>query len=161
MSHTHSALATDAPAADAAIDLGTLSGQIAYALRRAQAAVFQDFVDTLDAEDIRPAQYSVLEVLRASPGRRQAQVSAALGIKTTNFVPLFDALEAAGLAERRAISADRRAKGLFLSEQGAAMLDRLRARVIEHEARFIRRIGIEGKGQLLGLLARLQDPAFG
>jgi DNA-binding MarR family transcriptional regulator len=156
MSHT-----IEAPAAEVHVDLGTLSGQIGYALRRAQAAVFQDFVATLEAADIRPAQYSVLEVLRASPGLRQAQVSAALGIKTTNFVPLFDALEAAGLAERRAVSADRRAKGLFLSDKGTATLDRLHARVAEHEARFTARIGAEGKGLLLGLLARLQDPAFG
>ncbi len=154
MSHT---IPTPAPH----IDLGLLSGQIGHALRRAQAAVFADFVATLEAEDIRPAQYSVLEVLRASPGLRQAQVAAALGIKTTNFVPLFDALETSGLADRRAISADRRAKGLFLSNKGAATLDRLHASVAAHEARFTARVGTEGKGLLLGLLARLQDPAFG
>ncbi len=142
------------------IDLGVLSGQIGHALRRAHAAVFQDFAATLEAESIRPAQHSVLEVLRASPGLRQAQVAAALGIKTTNFVPLFDALEAAGLAERRAISDDRRARGLFLSDRGAAMLDRLRAGVAAHEARFAARLGTDGKLLLLGLLARLQDPAF-
>lgn len=153
MSHTHFT-------PDGAVDVGSLSRLIGFALRRAQTAVFQDFVATLDAEDIRPAQYSVLEVLRASPGLRQAQVSAALGIKTTNFVPLFDALEAAGLAERRTISADRRAKGLFLTGHGLATLERLHAKVAEHEARFTARIGEDGKGVLLGLLARLQDPGF-
>ncbi len=153
MSHTNSTAST-------AVDVGSLSRLIGFALRRAQTAVFQDFAATLEAENIRPAQYSVLEVLRASPGLRQAQVSAALGIKTTNFVPLFDALEGAGLAERRAISADRRAKGLFLSDRGATTLERLHAKVAEHEARFTARIGKDGKGVLLGLLARLQDPAF-
>jgi len=157
MSHTISAPDT---VPDTAVDVGSLSRLIGFALRRAQAAVFQDFAAALETEDIRPAQYSVLEVLRASPGLRQAQVSAALGIKTTNFVPLFDALDAAGRAERRAISADRRAKGLFLSERGALVLERLHAKVAAHEARFTARIGEDGKGVLLGLLARLQDPAF-
>ncbi len=154
MSHTNLAPSS-------AVDVGSLSRLIGFALRRAQTAVLQDFSATLGEENIRPAQYSVLEVLRASPGLRQAQVSAALGIKTTNFVPLFDALEAAGLAERRAISADRRAKGLFLSERGATTLARLHTKVAAHEARFTARLGEDGKGVLLGLLARLQDPAFG
>ena len=158
MSHTNSP--PDAPLPVGPVDVGGLARLIGFALRRAQSVVFQDFVATLEAEEIRPVQYAVLEVLHSSPGLRQAQVSAALGIKTTNFVPLFDALETAGLAERRAISADRRAKGLFLSDHGVTTLDRLRVKVAEHEARFTARIGEDGKNLLLGLLARLQDPAF-
>ena len=73
MSHTISAPDT---VPDTAVDVGSLSRLIGFALRRAQAAVFQDFAATLETEDIRPAQYSVLEVLRASPGLRQAQVFA-------------------------------------------------------------------------------------
>ena len=53
--------------------------------------------------DIRPAQFSVLEVIGRNPGLRQTQVSFALGMKTTNFVPLLDQLERRGLAARRAI----------------------------------------------------------
>lgn len=145
---------------DAPIDLGLLPGLTAYALRRAQLAVLQDLNRALEGDDIRAAQFSVLEVLRRNPGLRQTQVSAALGLKTTNFVPLFDALEQRGLAERRPIAGDRRAKGLFLTDSGRATLTRLEARVTAHEARFAARLGPDGKSRLLGLLARLSDPAF-
>ena len=141
------------------IALGPLPGLIGYALRRAQLAVFQDFHQTMAAEDIRTAQYSVLEVLRHNPGLRQTQVSAALGIKTTNFVPLFDALERRGLAERRPIPGDRRARGLFLTPQGQDLLTRLERLLATHEAHFTARIGADGKRHLLDLLNRLVEPA--
>jgi DNA-binding MarR family transcriptional regulator len=144
---------------DPEIDLGPLPILIGYTLRRAQLAVFQDFHQTMAAEDIRTAQYSVLEVLAHNPGLRQTQVSAALGIKTTNFVPLFDVLERRGLAERRPIQGDRRARGLFLTPQGQDLLVRLEQLVATHEARFTARIGAEGKRQLLDLLNRLTQPA--
>ena len=142
------------------VPLGRLPGLVGYALRRAQAAVFHDLHAALEPEDIRATQFAVLEVLHAGPGFRANQVSAALGIRTTNFVPLFDALEVRGLVERRAMAGDRRAKGLFLTEAGAALLGRLGALVAAHEARFAARVGVEGKAQLLGLLARLGNTAF-
>ncbi len=149
--------ATETPAE---VDLGPLPGLIGYALRRAQIAVFEDFHRSMAGEDMRTAQFSVLQVLKHNPGLRQIQVSAALGIKTTNFVPLFDELERRGLAERRPIAGDRRAKGLFLTPSGQEAMRRLEALVAAHEARFVARIGAEGKRQLLGLLHRLSDPAF-
>jgi DNA-binding MarR family transcriptional regulator len=143
------------------VALGQLSQLIGYALRRAQQAVAQDFAAVLEAEGLRPIQFAVLEILSANPGLRQARASAALGIQTTNFVPLFDALEQAGLAERRPIPGDRRARGLHLTEAGAARLARLQSVIAAHEARFTARVGVDGRAQLLGLLARLADPAFG
>src|SRR5208282_3191955 len=122
----------DPKATEPEIGLGPLPGLIGYALRRAQLAVFLDFHQTMAEADIRTAQYSVLEVLRHNPGLRQTQVSAALGIKTTNFVPLFDALEKRGLAERRAIAGDRRARGLFLTQCGHDLLTRLETLVAAH-----------------------------
>jgi DNA-binding MarR family transcriptional regulator len=143
-----------------AVSLGPLTDLVGYALRRAQIAVFADFHERFAAEDIRPAQFSVLHVLRANPGLRQSQVSSALGVRRTNFVPLFDGLEQRGLAERRRVEGDRRAFALYLTEAGAALLDRLETIVAAHEARFTKRLGQQGKYQLLGLLHRLSDPAF-
>jgi MarR family transcriptional regulator, temperature-dependent positive regulator of motility len=145
----------------AAADLDPLSGSLAHALRRAQQAVFHDFAAVLEAGDIRPGGYAMLAILRSNPGIRQTRAAAVLDIRTPNFVPLFDALERRGLVERRAVGSDRRGSGLFLSDAGAELLARLDAAVAAHEARFTRRIGPEGKAQLLGLLARLADPAFG
>jgi DNA-binding MarR family transcriptional regulator len=154
-------LEDDAPAGpEEAVDLGLLPGLIGYALRRAQLAVFQDFHRHFAAADIRPAQFSVLVVLRHNPGLRATRVAAALGIKRTNFVPLFDGLAARGLVERRPVKGDRRASALFLTEAGAATLARLERLVGEHEAKFAARLGPDGRYQLMGLLHRLTEPAF-
>lgn len=152
-----SALETVPPAA---VDLGPLPGLIGYALRRAQLLVFQDFHQLFAEADIRPAQFSVLVVLHHNPGLRATQVAAALGIKRTNFVPLFDGLEARGLAERRRVAGDRRASALFLTEAGSGMVARLERLAARHEAKFTARLGVEGRYQLMGLLHRLTEAAF-
>ena len=137
-----------------------LPEQLLQALRRAQAAVTEAFHAPLAAQDLRPIQHAVLHVLQRQPGLRQSQVSAALGIARTNFVPLFDALERRGLAERRDIDGDRRARGLFLTAAGAALLERVEPILAAEQARLNRRLGADGRHTLLGLLGRLADPAF-
>ena len=145
---------------DAPVDLGPLSGLLGYALRRAQLAVFQDFHRHFAEAGIRPAQFSVLVVLRHNPGLRATQVAAALGIKRTNFVPLFDGLAARGLAERRQVKGDRRDSALFLTPTGIGMVARLEQLAARHEAKFAARLGAEGRYQLMGLLHRLTEAAF-
>jgi DNA-binding MarR family transcriptional regulator len=146
------------PDVERPVSLGPLSDLLGYSLRRAQVAVFNDFHERFAAEDIRPAQFSVLQVLKHNPGLRQAQVSEALGIRRTNLVPLLDELEERGLAERRRVPGDRRSFALHLTDAGDALLRRLERAEAEHEAHFVRRIGVDGKRQLLALLNRLADP---
>src|ERR1051325_2851785 len=78
------------------LDLGPLPGLIGYALRRAQLAVFHDFLRTMAKLDIRPAQFSVLLLIDVNPGVSQTAISAALGIKTANLAVMLNALEARG-----------------------------------------------------------------
>ncbi len=139
------------------ISLGGLDDHIGYVLRRAQLAVFQDFIGSLAEFDIRPAQYSVLTVIEATPGLKQSQVSSALGIQRTNFVTLFDELERRGLARRMPVDNDRRSYALYLTETGAALMEKLRAAVHAHEARLDERLGRDGRGRLMDLLKRLAD----
>lgn len=142
------------------VDHAALTGMLGFALRRAQAAVTQDFLDRFAAEGLRPMQYAVLSLLQGNSGLRQNQVSEALGIKRTNFVPLLDELERRGFAERRRVAGDRRAAALVLTEAGHAVLKRLAAAAQAHEARFTARLGPQNRSTLIGLLSRLSDPAF-
>jgi DNA-binding MarR family transcriptional regulator len=148
------------PEPSGAVDPGPLATTLGFALRRAQAAVAQDFLACFAGESIRPTQFAVLTVLKHNPGLRQSQVSFALGIKRTNFVPLFDELERRGLAERRRVSGDRRAAALFLTAAGAEMATRLEALARTHEERFAARLGPLERPVLLGLLARIADRTF-
>ncbi len=142
---------------DGSVDLGPLPGLIGYALRRAQLAVFQDFIRELAVIKIRPAQFSVLLVIEANPGLKQSEVSAALGIQRTNFVALFDGLERRGLARRAPAASDRRSHALRLTERGEQLLRRMKALHQRHEERLAARLGESGRRTLLSLLAKITE----
>jgi DNA-binding MarR family transcriptional regulator len=130
---------------------------VGYAVRRAQIAIFGDFLESLREVDLRPAQFGVLVVIDDHPGMRQSDVCAGLGIQKANFVPLISELEARGLVVREPGANDRRAYALHLTAQGAALLRRARELHARHEARLTERIGRRGRAQLLLLLNRLAD----
>ncbi len=152
--------ADDAPTHDAVVDLGSLATMLSHTLRRAHGCVSDDLHREFAGEQMRALPYAVMVVLGRNPGLRQTQVGFALGIQPTNLVPLVDALEKRGLAERRAVPGDRRARGLFLTRLGAETLARLDARAAAHEARLAKRLGPQGRAQLLALLRRLADPSL-
>lgn len=143
----------------AGTDLGPLPWLIGYVLRRAQVAVFQDFIETFARQDIRPAQFSALTVIEHNPGLNQSKLARVLGIKRANLVGMLDELEARGLAVRRPSSDDRRAHGLYLTDKGAAAMKDLHALVAEHEQRLVARLGKRGKVKLLLLLHQLFEAA--
>jgi DNA-binding MarR family transcriptional regulator len=151
--------ATPAPAndTDGAVDLGLIGESMGFLLKRAQMAVFHDFIRTFATADIRPAQFSVLSVIERNPGLKQSQVSTALSIKRTNFVPLLDGLEARGLVKRKPAATDRRSHALHLTAKGQALMEQLNALWAEHEQRVRDRVGPEGRVWLLELLPRLTD----
>jgi len=146
------------PDDDRPIDLERLPQAIGYALRRAQLAVFQDFIRSLAPVDIRPAQFAVLTVIAANPGLRQSQVSDALGIKRANFVAMLDELERRGLAQRTRVPADRRAYALHLTAAGKSLVTQMNQLHCEHEQRLAEPLGANGKRQLLALLSQLCEP---
>ena len=71
------------------IALDALAGHAGYAVRRFQIWIFQDFIRTLGAVDIRPTQYSVMTVIGANPGLSQMAVAKRLGIERARLVHLL------------------------------------------------------------------------
>jgi DNA-binding MarR family transcriptional regulator len=132
-----------------------LAGQVGFVLRRVQTAVFADFIESLSGVDLRPAQYALLEIVRARPGLKQSEAASALGIQKTNFVSLVSTLEERALLRRRRSRADRRSYGLYLEPDGNLLLKRARAFHDDQELRLAARLGANGRDQLLDLLQRL------
>lgn len=143
--------------AASSIDLGPLPHLVGYVLRRAQLGVFQDFWRQFSTLDIRPAQYAVLIIIERNPGLRQSQISGALGIKRANLVTLLDTLERRGLARRVPVESDRRSYALHLTDDGVAMMRKLKALSDDHEGRVAAKIGEAGKRELLRLLHGVHD----
>lgn len=140
------------------VRLGPLAELLGYRLRRAQLSVFQDFISKMKDFELRPAQFSVLTIIKANPGLKQSRVSEALGINRANFVALLDELEERKLARRAPSAEDRRSNALYLTPKGEAFLDEaLQHLQTHHERRLEKRLGEAGKRQLLSLLQKLTN----
>jgi DNA-binding MarR family transcriptional regulator len=137
------------------VSLGPLSGYVGFVLRRIQIAVFAGFIASLSELDLKPAQYSLLEIVDANPGLRQSEAAAALGIQKANFVGLVRKLERRSLLQRRRSVADRRSYVLHLQPGGRRLLAQARALHDAHESRLTAQLGSGGRERLLQLLTRL------
>ena len=135
------------------IGLDSLLGHAGYAVRRFQIWIFQDFIRTLAAADIKPTQYSVLTVIGANPGLSQMAVAQRLGIERARLVHLLDSLEERKLVKRVRSKTDRRSHALHLTAQGETSLRQFKLLAAEHERHVAEKIGKENREQLLRILS--------
>lgn len=138
---------------DAEIGLDALAGHAGYAVRRFQLWIFQDFIRTLAAVDIRPTQYSVMTVIGANPGLSQMAVAKRLGIERARLVHLLDSLEQRGLVSRIQSATDRRSHALHLTARGKVALTQFKRLAAEHERHVAEKIGKENRERLLQILS--------
>jgi DNA-binding MarR family transcriptional regulator len=127
--------------------LGQNERHLGYFLRRLQIWVFQDFIETLGPMKIRPAQYSVLLVIEANPGRSQAAVGMKLGIERARLARMLHDLQRRKWVER-ANGSDARSNSLHLTAEGTKALTRLKRLAEQHEEKLIERVG-RGRHKLM------------
>jgi len=140
------------PAPTELLKLAELNDHVGYFLRRLQVALFKDFIRTLAPVDVRPAQYSILILIAANPGRSQAAIGRALGIERARLARMLHELERRKWIERRAAAGDGRSHALFLTAAGAKALARIKALSARHEAQMVDLIGPKRRMLLLELL---------
>ncbi|MBR7834861.1 MarR family transcriptional regulator [Actinospica durhamensis] len=108
--------AGDAPARDAAPDLSFLLDHTSHVLRTRMSAALGEIGMT--------ARMHCVLVKAAEQERTQAQIAELGDMDKTTMVVTVDALEQAGLAERRPSPTDRRARIIVVTPAGAAMAAR-------------------------------------
>ena len=140
------------PAPTEPLKLAELNDHVGYFLRRLQVALFKDFIRTLAPVDVRPAQYSILILIAANPGRSQAAIGRALGIERARLARMLHELERRKWIERRAAAGDGRSHALFLTAAGDKTLVRIKALTGRHEAQMVELIGPKRRMLLLELL---------
>lgn len=140
----------------APVQVGDLSDFLGYSLKRAQLRIFDDFIRCVTPLQLTPAQFSVLMLVDANPGRNQTEIASTLGILRPNFVALLDELESRDLCSRVRSSSDRRSHILKLTDKGRAVLTRAR-KLIEtrHEARLEELLGKDNRALLLTMLGKI------
>ena len=117
----------------AAVDNGILDELLGYHLRRAQAAVFNDFMRTMAEDQITPGQFGVLTLIDRNPDLNQSALARVLGIERSTMVAVIDRLEERRLVARHESVSDRRSNVLGLTARGKALLAAAKPKVRRHE----------------------------
>jgi DNA-binding MarR family transcriptional regulator len=145
-------------AAAKAVDLAQLNDRVGYFLRRLQVAIFKDFIHTLAPLDVRPAQYSVLVLIAANPGRSQAAIGKALNIERARLARMLHELERRQWIERRLSSGDGRSHSLFMTAAGKEAMVRIESLALAHERQMVKFIGRDLRQLLLERLRKFGRP---
>jgi DNA-binding MarR family transcriptional regulator len=141
-----------------ALQLGELSEQLGYVLKRAQLKVFENFLRCMASLQLTPAQFSVLLLVEKNPGRNQTEIASTLGILRPNFVALLDNLESRDLCARIRSTNDRRSHILVLTDKGKAVLSRAKKLVAtKHESRLNELLGQANREALLEMLSKIAN----
>jgi MarR family transcriptional regulator, transcriptional regulator for hemolysin len=102
------------------------------------------------------AQWQVLAHLQRHEGINQSGLAELLEIEPITIARLLDRMEEAGLVDRRADPADRRARRLFLTERATPMLERGRALGDEVRAEAFAGLGPTERESLIDMLLRVR-----
>ena len=141
------------------IDYGLLTGLAGYALRRAQAAVFSHFLNSVGKRGISPGQFGVLVLIKENEGLNQSALAKALGIERSTMVAVIDRLEGQGWVERVASQTDRRSYALALTAEGEGLLKEIIPLVRRHERAITGALSDDERAQLIDLLERVTAAA--
>lgn len=145
------------PAASVAVDYKALKSMLSYNVRRAQITLWREFTRNEITRNVRPGVFSVLLMANANPGLAQIQIANELGIDKASVVALIDRMEGMRWVMRKRSTEDRRRQGIFLTEEGAEAMRKIRRAVALHEKKFSSRFTDEEHAQLISLLQRLHD----
>jgi DNA-binding MarR family transcriptional regulator len=130
-----------------------LLGLTGYVLRRASIAALADFSQRLAPLDLRPVDAALLILLDAAPQVTHSEVAATLGLRRPNLVPVVAGLQKRGLLERTRV--DFRSEGLVLTQQGRAILKKVRRIIALHEEQLMERVPAELRPMVLPILMAL------
>jgi DNA-binding MarR family transcriptional regulator len=113
--------------------------------------------EALSPWDITPSAFRALSVLGRHGAMRLSDLSEHLRIAPRSVTEVVDTLESRGLAERRPDPADRRATLAGLTEDGARVLDTIRAARGTEAERVFGRLSATDRAQLTRILRKLRD----
>lgn len=140
---------------DERVELGALNDSVGFLLRLTQTRAYDQFYHAFAGTDVRPGEYTVLQLLEMNPGLKQGTVARTLNIKPAHMTKLVQRLVRIGYLKRSIPPEDRRSVRLNLTPAG-------HAHVARHQALFLavhraERIGLTDQelATLVSLLKKL------
>lgn len=132
-----------------------------YTLKRAYQRLQSDAVRVLEGFGLRISTYSALAVICDNADLRQTQLAEALMMERSNTVVVVDALEQAGLIERRRVPTDRRSYALRATRVGRRLCDEVTEALHRHETDMLAALPPEDHAALMALLRRIDGSGQG
>lgn len=128
--------------------VGTVLAQVARLMRRA-------FDERARAINVTRPQWQVLSILLREEGINQGGLAERLEVEPITAGRMIDRMQDAGLVERRADPADRRAWRLYLTERGRETVERLQPFAMETSQLMLDGITEAERDQLLHTLEKM------
>jgi DNA-binding MarR family transcriptional regulator len=128
---------------------------VGFTLSTTGYAIARRFRELLAPVGLEPREFALLRGVATTEGVTQQAIAERMGVAASRMVALVDSLEARGLLERRQNPDDRRARALFLTDDGRALLERAFAVAVEHEQLLTSELDPGEREQLLELLSRI------
>jgi DNA-binding MarR family transcriptional regulator len=138
-------------------ELGVFPG---YLLARLGEASSRRFHKALEPEGLHPRHFGVMTMVAAQPGMSQQQLHEKTAIDPSSMVAVIDELQSRGLAERRHDPDDRRARTIYLTEQGEQTLQRIRGLAADLQREFFAALTAQERRELHALLRKLAGSAI-
>src|SRR3954452_9103477 len=129
---------------------------IGLRLARTAHAVSQAFERAMAEAGGSASAWQVLLRVRSEQWGTQSGIAKAMGVSGATVTHHLNALEAQGLVRRWREDGNRRVQRVELTDEGAALFDRLRAVAPRHDARLRSKLSDEETAQLAELLDKLQ-----
>ncbi|WP_370270319.1 MarR family winged helix-turn-helix transcriptional regulator [Nioella sp.] len=128
---------------------------LSHLLRRAHFAAEAEFPAAYDGIEVTSRQLALLFTINRKPGSSQTELAEAVGFDANTFSDLAKRSERKGLLQRIRSRDDRRAFGLYLTDDGRAMVARAAALTPAYQARLSRNLAPDEARQLVALLHKM------
>jgi MarR family transcriptional regulator, transcriptional regulator for hemolysin len=145
-----------APSEDSAPAVATecLSNNLGWLLDRAENVLASELALALEPLGLSSRRYCVLATALGQD-RTQIELANLIGLDKTTMVATVDALEEAGLAERRPSSQDRRVRVIAVTKAGGKKVAEARKLIEQVQADVLARLPAREREALLSGLSRL------
>lgn len=138
------------------LDIGPVEGFVGYHIRKAQLAVYDDFMNGQPSQPpLTPGQFTVLLLIEEKPDMSQQVLCQHMAVDKSTMAVALHRLVRRGLIERVRSTEDRRQNGLRLTTTGMAALRDMRKYVKQHERRITAQLSARECAQLISLLSRV------
>jgi MarR family transcriptional regulator, lower aerobic nicotinate degradation pathway regulator len=128
-----------------------------FLIRRCQQISTAIFLEEAADYDFSPTQYSALAFIHLQPGIDQSTLGDRIALDRSSVTKCVERLEKRAFIRREVDPADRRARRLYSTDDGAVMLKKLAAAAERTRKRVMKPLAADEQGAFLDTLKRLGD----